>query len=120
MFRRYSTHDFIQSGFDIKGYQWDAPQANAELNIAEKNFRISKGLLGGGIVSSAIGSGSLITAALESKSHNSITGTTTPLIITGIALNLIVMPVCFVMRDFVRKKAASHILKARVENHSNL
>ena len=73
--------------------------------ISKPNLKISQALLAGGITSSTLGTASLITASLESKSHNSLTSTTTPFLITGVALNLICMPVCFVVREVIRKKA---------------
>ena len=112
-FRRYSSQYFLQSGYDITKHQQDTIKSILEINKAERQFRISKGLLGGGIASCVIGTASLSIVALQSSSKNTITPQSTPYLITGVAFNLISMPTCFVIREILLKKAARHIQKAK-------
>lgn len=101
--------DFRRSGWTIDHYMPNNVQVNLHLAKAEKHFRASQGLLAGGIASALIGSGAVVAGTLGNYQSKALRPYSTPLIISGAALNIAVMPVCFVLRDVMIKKATKHI-----------
>jgi hypothetical protein len=104
-----SMHKFQTAGMDIKAYQWNEPSINLHLHAAQRDFKISNGLLAGGLASGVVGSTAIVVGALNVRLSQSIDRIHVPLICTGLGLNLVALPVFFIMRDVVDKRAARNI-----------
>lgn len=108
-FKSYSSSQFKSCGMDINGYGWHVAGASKQFNLAEKDFRISKGMLGGGLACGFAGAGLVVAGTLDARHSSAIGRAHLPLIASGIALDIVAMPVCFVLRDVMLKKAAKRV-----------
>lgn len=107
---------FKRAGWDQERYSPNDPKVSLHLHPAEQQFRASQGLLIGGLASALIGSGAVLTGTLGSNESKALRPYSTPLILSGAALNIVVMPVCFVLRDVMIKKATKHVKAALALN----
>ncbi len=105
--------EFRKAGFDTDHYEWSNSQANGYLLKANNNFKISNGLLAGGLASGIVGSTAIVVGALNVRLSQSVDRIHVPLICTGLGLNLVALPVFFIMRDVMDKKAAKRIQEAK-------
>lgn len=112
----HCVKDFQKSGWTTDHYVPNKSQVNLHLSKADQQFKASRGLLAGGLASAFIGSGAVLTGTLGSNQSKALPPYSTPLIITGAALNIVVMPVCFVLRDVMIKKATRHVKAALALN----
>jgi hypothetical protein len=101
--------EFKKAGFDTDHYEWSNSQAHGYLLKANNNFKISDGLLAGGLASGVVGSTAIVVGALNVRLSQSVDRIHVPLICGGLGLNLVALPVFFIMRDVVDKRAARNI-----------
>lgn len=100
---------FKKAGWDQERYTPNNAKMSLHLHAAEQQFKASQCLLAGGLASAFIGSGAVLTGTLGSNQSKALRPYSTPLILSGAALNIVVMPVCFVLRDVMIKKANRHV-----------
>ncbi|MBS1624071.1 MAG: hypothetical protein JST83_08640 [Bacteroidetes bacterium] len=115
VFKTYSLVQFKNRGIDIAAYNWHNAEENKQFNRSEQDFRISKGLLGGGLAWGFIGSGAVVIGALNTQLSPAINKMHVPLLASGIALNMVAMPICFVMREIMIKRGTKRL--QRVKSH---